>query len=340
MGPDCGTAIINGVAIGFANVVKKGNIGLVAASGTGLQEATVIIDKLGSGISQALGTGGRDVKDAVGGKTMLLALEALSIDPQTNVIGIVSKPPSPTVLNKILDLVSTFDKPVVACFIGASLDVFEGTKIIGCETVEDAAYTLVNISTQQSLEPGSLTDDEKSIRSTSGKYLRGLYTGGTLAYEAMLIFKHQLGSVYSNIASDEQYLLKDPEVSRHHTIIDMGEDYFTDGMPHPMIDPRLRSERIKKEMKDADTAVLLLDCVLGYGSHSDPAGALVEAIAEGRKTQANENIIMIASVCGTESDPQRRSVQEDKLRQAGVIVMPTNAQAARLAAYVLGQKGA
>ncbi len=340
MGPDCGTAIINGVALGFANVVRKGNIGLVAASGTGLQEATVIIDKLGSGISQALGTGGRDVKDAVGGKTMLLALEALSKDTQTNVIGIVSKPPSPSVLNKILKLVSTFDKPIVACFLGASLDVFAGSNIIGCETVEDAAYTLVNISTQQNLKPSDMTADEKEIRSTSGKYLRGLYTGGTLAYESMLILKQQLGSVYSNIASDDKYLLKDPEVSFNHTIVDMGEDYFTDGMPHPMIDPRLRSERIKKEMMDADTAILLLDCVLGYGSHSDPAGALVEAIKEGQRTLDNKHIVMIASVCGTELDPQIRSAQEEKLRQAGVIVTSTNAQAARLAAYVLSQKGA
>ena len=64
MGPDCGTAIINGVPLCFANVVRRGDIGIVGASGTGTQEVTVIIDKMGGGVSQVIGTGGRDLKSA------------------------------------------------------------------------------------------------------------------------------------------------------------------------------------------------------------------------------------------------------------------------------------
>ena len=93
MGPDCGTAIINGVPLGFANVVRRGPIGVVGASGTGTQEVTVRVHQLGSGISQALGTGGHDLSEAIGGISMLHGLAALDEDPATSVIILVSKPP-------------------------------------------------------------------------------------------------------------------------------------------------------------------------------------------------------------------------------------------------------
>ncbi len=340
MGPDCGTAIINGVALGFANVVKRGNIGLVAASGTGLQEVTVIVDRLGGGISQAIGTGGRDLKEAIGGKMMLMALEALNRDETTEVIGMISKPPSKIVLRKILDLVKTFNKPVVACFLGLNSNDFDGTDVYGSKTLEDAAKTLVALSKGQ--DPKLMVKESKQPTlqlptENTGKYIRGLYTGGTLAYESILILKNQLSEIYSNISSDPKYSLKDVETSMQHTIVDMGEDYFTDGMPHPMIDPRLRSERLLKEVKDPETAIILLDCVLGYGSHMDPAGQLVIAINKAM-VHASHPITLIASVCGTAADPQNRLDQENKLRSAGVIVLDTNAQAAGLAAHLLASR--
>jgi FdrA protein len=340
MGPDCGTAIINGVSLGFSNVVKHGNIGLVAASGTGLQEVTVIIDRLGGGISQALGTGGRDLKEAIGGKMMLMALEALNSDDKTEVIGMISKPPSKIVLERIIKLVKTFKKPVVACFLGAESSDFDGSGVYTSETLESAANALFALSTGQ--DPELINHETKKPnlqlpKENSGKYVRGLYTGGTLAYEAILVLKHQQIVSYSNISSDPVYLLKDVEKSHEHTIIDMGEDYFTDGMPHPMIDPRLRSERILKEVADPETAIILLDCVLGYGSHLDPAGALVLAINKAL-SQATHPLTFIASVCGTPSDPQNRIEQESKLRSAGVIVMDTNAQAAKLASYLIARR--
>ena len=333
MGPDCGTAIINGVALGFANVVRRGGIGLVAASGTGAQEVSVLIDKLGGGVSHVLGTGGRDIKDSVGGKMMLMGLEALAADPQTRVIGIVSKPPYPSVLKKVLAKLATIDKPIAACFLGEDPAAFEGTKVSGCETLEALSAKLVEL--EQGSAPSLAPLPKLQAMSLDGHYIRGLYTGGTLAYEALLLLQKEVGGVYANIAIDDQYLLKDVETSQQHTILDMGEDYFTDGMPHPMIDPRLRSERIKKEVADPDTAVILLDCVLGYGSHPDPAGALVSAIENARSAYPHRKVHFVASVCGTDLDPQNGVQQREKLVAAGVHVLPTNAQAARLAAWLL-----
>jgi len=345
MGPDCGTAIINGIGLGFANVVKRGNIGLVAAAGTGLQEVTVIIDRLGGGISQAIGTGGRDLKEAVGGKMMLLALNSLEEDPETEIIGIISKPPAKAVMEKILNKVKSIKKPVVACFLGGDDSLFEGTQVISAKTLEDTAAFLVNISKGKSIKPTEFTIDQEEVAaivetetlklSAEQKYVRGLYSGGTLSYESMLILQEACGEIYSNAAIDKQYLLENVEKSREHTIIDMGDDYFTDGMPHPMIDTRLRVERIKKEASDPETAIILMDCVLGYGCHEDPAGALAKAIKEANEIAGDRKIIYIASVCGTDKDIQRRSEQEEKLRKAGVVVMPTNAQACRIAAKII-----
>lgn len=337
MGPDCGTAIINGVSLGFANVVKRGNIGLVAASGTGLQEVTVIIDRLGGGISQAIGTGGRDLKEAIGGKMMLMALEALHKDEHTQVIGMISKPPSKAVMKKILDLVSTFTKPVVACFLGAEPSDFIDSLVYPTETLEEAAHVCVTLS--KGLDPYETIKEIKEPQlqlsnENTGLYIRGIYTGGTLAYESILILKKHLTNTYSNISSDPNSQLKNVQVSVEHTIMDMGDDFFTNGRPHPMIDPTLRSERLIDEVKDPETAILLLDCVIGYGSHDDPANELINAVNKAMK-HAHHPITLIASVCGTASDPQNRAEQERKLRAAGIIVMDTNAQAARLATRLI-----
>lgn len=345
MGPDCGTAIINGVALGFANKVRRGNIGLTAASGTGLQEVTVIIDKLGGGISQALGTGGRDLKEAIGGKMMLLTLEALAHDDQTDVIGIISKPPSPQVMEKIVAAAATIEKPIVACFLGGDLAVFEGTNITGVSTLEEAAHALVKVSqkeTYQGLVNSPLAFDTtpllEALKPSEGTFIRALYTGGTLAYESLLILSDHLDAVYSNIAVDPTFALNDPETSQGHTVLDMGEDYFTNGKPHPMIDPEGRAKRIVEEAQDPATSVVLLDCVLGYGSHDNPAASIVKAVNTVKTTR--QDIVFVASVTGTESDPQNLNQTETVLKEAGVVVLPTNAQAATFALEVLKKRGA
>ncbi len=342
MGPDCGTAWVNGVALGFANEVRKGDIGIAAASGTGLQEVCVIIDKLGGGISQALGTGGRDVKEEVGGKMMLMELKALEADPMTKVIGIIGKPPASSVLKKIIALCETFTKPVVACFLGGDRDLLKGSCISFADTMEDEASMLVQLSHKLEGSPvvapdyDAIAEAEVKKYKPCQKYARGLYSGGSLCYEGILLAEKAVGHVYSNICSGE-YLLKDVEQSVENTYIDMGEDYFTDGMPHPMIDTRLRVQRLKKEADDESVAVIVFDCVLGYGSNEDPAGALAGAIAEAREKNPDRYITYIASTCATDRDFQGRAAQEQKLRDAGVIVMDSNAQAGKLAGAIMGR---
>jgi len=344
MGPDCGTAIINGVALGFANVVNRGNIGLSAASGTGLQEVSVIIDKLGGGISQALGTGGRDLKEEVDGRMMLFTLDALANDDETEVIGLISKPPAESVMKKIVDKAAKIKKPIVACFLGGNPEVFKGTNIIGTTNLEEAAYTLVKTAAGEKADaltnsPLYQKTDEMLEYVNEGKapYVRGLYTGGTLAYEALLLLDEKLDGVYSNIAIDKRYDLKDLQTSKENTILDMGEDYFTEGAPHPMIDPKQRADRIIKEAKDKDTGIILLDCVLGHGSHDDPAASIVKAVEKVKNDR--KDIVFIASVTGTKKDPQDLEKTQKTLKDAGVHVLPTNNQAVNFALEVLKKRG-
>lgn len=335
MGPDCGTAIIGGAALGFANVIRRGNVGIVAAAGTGLQEVAVLVERFGSGISEAIGTGGRDVTAQVGGVMMLSALRALEADPQTRVIGIVSKPPAPEVLEKIKNL--PFSKPVVCCLLGAPVGWAKGTKLIETQTLEEAAAAMAALD--QGRQPEPLADiAELPLRLPAGRhYVRGLYSGGTLCYEAIQILREELGSVRSNLGKTPETALEDVEVSVGNTLVDMGDDYFTDGMPHPMIDMRLRSERICREAADPETGVILLDCVLGFGCHPDPAGALAEAIRTAQKE--HPGVIYVASVCGTDRDEQNRAEQVRTLREAGVIVAESNARAAKITARLLNAEG-
>ena len=134
----------------------------------------------------------------------------------------------------------------------------------------------------------------------------------------------------------EKFTLEEVESSIENTVLDMGDDYFTDGRPHPMIDPSLRNERIKKETLDSETSVILFDCVIGYGSHEDPAATLVKAIEQAKNNLSKEGryVSFVGSVCGTDMDPQIREEQEKKLKEVGAIMMSSNAQAARMACLI------
>ena len=346
MGPDCGTAIINGIPLGFANVVRRGNIGVVAASGTGLQQVTSLIDRFGGGITQAIGTGGHDLKSEVGGITMLQGIEALTKDKATKVILLVSKPPSSDVMNKVLDKARQSKKPVVVEFIGADPAGITGGNIFGVKTLEDAAFASVLISKGKTVKKfssilpakyRSLVKPAQKRLKKGQKYIRGLFSGGTFCYETVLLLSESLGKVYSNTPIKKEEKIPNVWESLEHTVIDLGDDLFTQGRPHPMIDFRLRNERIVQEAKDPATAVILLDIVLGFGSNMDPAGELIPAIQQAQKiaSKAKRNIVFVGSVCGTESDPQNLSLQESRLQVAGVILTESNAQAARLAAAIV-----
>jgi succinyl-CoA synthetase alpha subunit len=343
MGPDCGTAIINGVPLAFANVVNKGNIGIVAASGTGLQETSCIISNSGAGISQAIGTGGRDVKKEIGGIMFLDALRALKNDPQTEVILLVSKPPHESVLEKIAAEIKSITKPVVGIFIGADPEIIKKAGAIPATTLEMAALTAVFLS------QGKNTDDVKArleernqqiriqanemAKTLKGKYLRGLFSGGTLCDETQLILKEHLGYVNSNTPLHPDFRLQDAWKPTGHAIIDLGDDDFTVGRPHPMIDYSLRNKKIIDEAGNQDVAVLLLDVVLGYGSNMHPEEELVPNFFKAKKMKPELHII--CSITGTDKDPQNKANVKTALENAGALVMPSNAAASELCAQIL-----
>jgi len=338
MGPDCGTAIINGVPLAFANEVNSGKIGIVAAAGTGLQEVSTLISNLGEGISQGIGTGGRDVKAAVGGITVIQGIEALLNDKETEIIVIVSKPPDPEVTEKVLAAAAKSNKPVVVNFLGGNL---EQVRKAGCEpavTLKEAAEKAVRLARKINAEPDDTGHivDKALVRKTKEnfkqdqKYLRALYSGGTLAYETLIMLHKSVGSIYTNLGFDGAEIISDVYKSEGHTIIDFGEDEFTQGRLHPMIDPTLRNNRIIEEAKDPETAVIMLDLVLGYNAHPDPAGSALEAIREAKEMAKKDNrhLCFVTTVCGTDEDFQNRSEQVKKLKEEDVLVFPSNADAA------------
>lgn len=346
MGPDCGTAIINGVPLCFANAVKRGKIGVVGASGTGTQEVTTLIDKLGEGLSQVIGTGGRDLSEAVGGLMMLQGFDALITDPETEVIVLISKPPAAAVAKKIYDRAKTSPKPVVIDFIGGDAQAIREAGAYPCLSFEDAAAKAV------ALLRGEPVQDQDSLRMADSALeelltaelgrlqpeqtkLLGLYTGGTLADEAMK-FLGQKTAIYSNIPLSPELALENMPAAGGHLILDLGEDQFTRGRAHPMIDPLTRSEFFSSRV-DGQTAIVLLDLVLGYGSHADPAKAVVQSVLEARARLAREgkDLVVVASVTGTDQDPQDLGSSTRTLKQAGIIVMPSNAQAVRLVSRMM-----
>ncbi len=343
MGPDCGTAIISGAALGFANNVRRGNIGIVAAAGTGIQEVSTIISKGGGGISHAIGTGGRDLSKEVGGITMQMGIEALEKDSATDIIVLISKPPHPSTEEKIFALLETVKKPVVVNFLGGSMSrKIEGVHF--ARTLEEASFKALELAgiSYDSIKYSydmDLVKKAVSGLSSSQRYMRGLYSGGTLTSEALLILKDAGVSVWSNVSKDPSLKLDNPFKSQEHTIVDMGEDVFTKGTPHPMIDSTKRIERILQEAEDPEVAVILMDLVLGYGANPNPAPEIAQAIKEAQSiaNKDGRKIIFVFSICGVKDDPQDAKKQEEVLKEAGAFVFPTNASATRFVRDVLKQ---
>ena len=343
MGPDCGTALINGIGFGFANKVARGAIGIVGASGTGIQEISCLLDAMGEGVSHAIGTGGRDLHEDIGGLTMLQGLKLLAEDPNTEVIIVASKPPSPQVAEAVLRFVETIGKPVVVNFLGKDQPVDHRGNIIFAKSLADTAQTAARLRNPQATLPALPDADadafvtaSRAMLAPTQRYVRGLYAGGTLCYEAMLILGEALGPISSNLAYGDNRIA-DLFSSRGHTVIDMGDDAYTQGRAHPMIDPFMRNQRILKEAEDPDVALLLLDLVIGYGAHQDPAGVLADTIRDARSLAAAQGrrLPVIVTICGTQDDIQNYDSQRDRLVDAGIQVVRSNAEAAALAARLL-----
>ena len=344
MGPDCGTAILGGAALGFANRVRRGTVGLVGASGTGIQEVAVLVHHLGGGISQALGTGGRDLSTEVGGMTARRALAMLGRDPATRMVVIVSKPPAPSVAAALLDDAASLGKPVIVIFTGPA-SAASGAGVRQVRTLEDAARLAAARAGGATL----LADDRPALDriaarardaaralAPSQRYLRGLMSGGTLCAEAVVLLEGTLRPLFTNVASGPARRHEVTGPGHGHTILDLGDDLFTVGRLHPMLDMTLRAARLRQEAADPEVAVLLIDVVLGLGVHPDPAGALAPVIAEARAAAraSGRHLAVVASVCGTDDDPQRREDQVARLESVGVFVEESNARAALLAGAI------
>lgn len=322
MGPDCGTAIINGIGLGFANYVRNGSIGIVAASGTGLQAISTEIHNLGNGISQAIGTGGRDLSSEVGAITAFQGLDILARDDQTEIILIVSKPPQPEVATSLLAFARRIGKPVVVDFIGYPPPARRIDNIHFASNLADAASLAVHLS-RENPDIISLSQNQANIGPSNG-YLRGLFSGGTLAYEVQLGLQAFWAPIFSNVPIHESQRVPDVWTSQGHTILDLGEDEFTQGRLHPMMDNDLRLRRLFQEAGDPEVSILLIDVVLGAGAHPDPASELAPAVAKILETAAHDGRLLeiIAIVVGTDADPQDIEQQVNQLQKAGAVVFP------------------
>ncbi len=334
MGPDCGTGIIQGVPIAFTNKVAPGSIGIIGASGTGIQELTTIIDRLGEGVTNAIGIGGRDLNVAIGGITMMDMIDVMEKDDSVKVLIIISKPPAKEVRDKISNRLSNFSKPVVALFVGEKPEYHE-ENFYRAYTLDEAARLAVSIVRKEKV-PEAVADVDAStfFKAEDNKTIKAYYSGGTLANEAAMLIKDAMDCKVPPEDIDGYMLQLDGNV-----VVDLGDDAYTKGKPHPMIDPAKRIECMQAAVDDESTGVVLFDVVLGYGSHADMAGALLPTIqqlsdkvkAQGRK------VFFIATVCGTRKDFQGYDEAVNKLKEAGVIVCENNKLACRTAIRAIGR---
>ncbi|MBY5944557.1 acyl-CoA synthetase FdrA [Photobacterium rosenbergii] len=324
MGPDCGTAMVAGSPLAFANVMPAGPISIVGASGTGIQELASQVCLAGQGITHAIGLGGRDLSKDVGGASALSALNMIEQDPDTKVVAFVSKPPAPEVEQSVIAAMKAMTKPVVALFLGTRRTVSREGNVFFANSIADAARLTVMLANVRQLVPNS--------PQAESKHILGLYTGGTLAAEAAMLTAEQLG-----LAVDEAHHQGIMLDAKGHLIIDLGDDHYTLGRPHPMIDPTTRSLEIEKRASDEQVGVLLLDVVIGYGATADPAAAVVEAV-ESVRQQRQTPLHVVATVTGTEADPQQRSKQIESLVDAGVLVVNTLEEAVLLSEALLEEQ--
>ncbi len=323
MGPDCGTAVVGGLGLGFANALQPGPVGIVAASGTGAQQVSCLLDAAGVGVTAVLGVGGRDLSKAVGGRSTLAAMRMLDEHPATELVLVLSKPPDPTVAQRVTDAAAHLRTPSLLGFLGRGRD--------DLTVVTAKALALLGRELRPREWPARY--DRRPRRG----FVRGLFSGGTLCDEAMVIAAERLGAIASNIPLDPAWRLGRALRADGHLMIDFGDDELTRGRPHPMIDNTLRLQRVAAEGADPACAVLLLDVVLGYGAHPDPAAELAPAVAAARARAADDgrDLAVVVSLTGSSGDPQRLEPTAEALVGAGASVHLSNAAAARTAAALV-----
>lgn len=350
MGPDCGVGFINGVCLGAGSIMREGSIGIIAASGSGAQEVGSIIEKYGHGISNIIGTGGRDLYPEINGIEMLQAMKLMAEDNNTKVIVLVSKLAGLGVMNKILTEADKIQKAVVAIFLGSEKSLFEGHNVIPAFSLHEAAEKACKLISEDVVDLHLSKKDlqetaqsEYSRYDSNQKYFRGLFCGGTFTEEALIYLNENLSGVNlnSNLKTRFADKLRDRHISLGHTILDLGAEDFTSEAPHPVFDPKLRAKRLEKEIGDPETAAILLDFITGPGVAQDPFSLVIETI---KKDMSNtgKHITYIANICGTEQDPQNIRENIRKLKECGVIVTQSNYESIRLAGAIINklEKGA
>ena len=327
MGPDCGTALIAGTPLAFANRVRRGSVGIVAASGTGLQEVASLIDRGGGGVSHGIGVGSRDLSEAVGGAMTLVAIDALDDDPETEHVVLLSKPPAPSAAHRVLQRIAESRKPYTVCFLGLE-EAEVPAHACWAPTLTAAAGRALGAAI--ALPEGLRRAAGEAAAALDGgrRRIRGLFCGGTLCAEAQAVLRRAGEVVGSNVAVPGALALDENRSA--HRLIDLGADEYTRGRPHPMLEPAARNDALGQSLAEADTAAVLIDVVIGLGAHPDPAGAAANVVTDARGARP----VVVASVCGTEADPQVHSAQVSKLEAAGILVAPSNALAAELALAV------
>ena len=350
MGPDCGTAFLGGAGVGFANAVRRGPIGIVGSSGTGMQEFSCLVHQAGSGISNGIGTGSRDLADAIGGISTMTGIDALEADPATKVISLLCKPPGKGVTARLVERLRRCAKPIVLCPLGAEPDSFQGVdrpaglpgsgvggEVRTASTIDEAVgLALAAVSAGEAVPPreDASLQDIASARigdmRPAQRYIRGLFAGGTLCYQSQAIFRSAGLVVHSNAPLQGMLGLPDPLESCGSCFVDMGAEIFVKGRPHPMIDASLRMHRLVQEGNDPAVALILLDFILGAISSRDPVGDLLGAIRSAQEAARRRggHLCVVASVCGTDEDAQGLQAQKRALAEAGVLVFPSNAKAA------------
>ena len=347
MGPGAGTAVVNGLSIGLMSKIRRGRIGIVAASGSGLQEVAVLVHQLGEGISQAIGVGGHDLSRKVGGIMFLQAMDYFASDPDTEVLVLVSKPPHPDTARKIYAALPK-DKPCVVFFLGGDREEIRRAGAYAPASLEEAAQMAVcllrgeepaggDYLRRATAELAESAAAERSRLSPEQKYLRGLFCGGTHSEEAVTLLKGLVHRLHSNISFGGAELLEDRYLSVENSLVDMGDEVFTKGRPHPVMDPSILMDRLIQEAHDPETGVILFDLLYGYAIHPDPVGAIEDALREVARIERDEgrHICLVASLCGTDIDPQNVAEQARRLREYGVVIQPSNARAALLAGLIV-----
>jgi FdrA protein len=357
LGPGSGTSIINGKGLGFSNIIRNGRVGIVAAAGTGLQEVSTLLDRSEIGVKHGLGVGGNDTKDEIGGIMMLESIKALEACKDIDIIDVVSKPPSSLVKEKITGyIVNKGKKNYVLTFIGTPEVKNYNVKARKVKEVNTLTSSVLAVAKQlgrsnfkKSLE--EIYIPSKTLRKRlekewlklhkNQKYIRALLTGGTFAYETQVILNGiPLKNIFSNVPISGSQALPSSSKSLMNSVIDLGEEEFTEGRAHPMIDPTIRKLRLIEEAMDPKVAVILLDFVLGYGSNTDPVGAIINEIRDAKANVERQggHLSIVAHVCGTRKDPQNYESSIQLLKKADVLVMPTNAFAT-IASLIIVSRG-